>query len=118
MNNLVYTTYDLDNVKRANDLDDAQRLLVEGMKWKGGACGLPSQSYECADECADYYVWKTACEKLLGRFFGTNMLDGCKDELEAVCSIVAKLKELIKGIKENKPYWAHIPLEKKLEVCL
>ena len=106
--------YDLDDIKRANDLDDAQRLLFDGMKWKGGACGLPSQLYECAD----YYVWKTACEKLLGRFFGTNMLDGCKDELSAACLIEAKLKELIKGIKENKPYWAHIPLEKKLEVCL
>lgn len=114
MNDLVYKTYDLDNVKRANDLDDAQRLLFESMKWKGGACGLPSQSYECAD----YYAWKTECKKLLGRFFGTNMLDDCKDEVEAVCLIEMRLKDLIKGIKENKPYWAHIPLEKKLEVCL
>ena len=114
MNDFGIKTYDLDNVKRANDLDDAQRLLFESIKWKGGACGLPSQSYECAD----YYAWKTACEKLLGRLFGTNMLEGCKDELVAVRLIEAKLKELVKGIKENKPYWAHIPLEKKLEVCL
>ena len=114
MKDLGSKTYDLDDVKRANDLDDAQRLLFESIKWKGGACGLPSQSYECAD----YYAWKTACAKLLGRFFGTNMLDGCNDELETVCFIETKLKELIIGIKENTPYWTHIPLEKKLEVCL